>query len=139
MVTGQSGDPKLLQIEIHHFKSVELFIIFPKSPKSSKSEFGARSYARNTKGCWCCFWHAAWGGGSPCLGWRCTTPGLAMPPPRLGYALAASLVAFSNPWPTQTCSFHLLFLSNLIQNTSNNSCFVDVPTPLCVHHLVHVC
>jgi hypothetical protein len=56
MVTRQSGYPSLLQIEIHHFKAVELFISFLKSPRSSKSEFRARSYTRNTKGCCCYFW-----------------------------------------------------------------------------------
>jgi hypothetical protein len=57
MVTGQSGDPNLFQINFHHFNLVELLVSFPKSPRSSKLEFRARSYARNTKGCCFCPWH----------------------------------------------------------------------------------
>jgi len=56
MVTRQSGDQNFLQIKFHHFRFVELFVSFPKSPRSSKSGFGARSYAQNTKGRCCCFW-----------------------------------------------------------------------------------
>jgi hypothetical protein len=51
MVTGQSGAPNLVQIDFHHFKLVEYFISFLKSPRSLKLEFGAKSYAQNTKAC----------------------------------------------------------------------------------------
>ena len=153
MVIGQSGDHNLLQIEIHHIRLVENFISFPKSPRSSKSEFGARSYARNTKGCCCCFW-------ARCRRWRCTLPRVAVyrpwgggatilgcpvhtakggATPRLGFALATSLVAFSDSRTTQTYSFLLLFFSKLIQIYSNNFSFANVPTPPSVQHHVQVC
>jgi hypothetical protein len=51
MVTGQSGDQNFLQINFHHFKLVYILVSFPKSPRSSKSELGAKSYAQNTKAC----------------------------------------------------------------------------------------
>ena len=68
MVTEQSGDPNLLQINFHHFKLVELLVSFPKSPRSLKSEFEAKSYAQNTKMCHCSFGHIAGGGGATALG-----------------------------------------------------------------------
>jgi hypothetical protein len=39
----------LLKLTQHQLKVVELFISFLKSPRSSKSEFGAKYYAENTK------------------------------------------------------------------------------------------
>jgi hypothetical protein len=59
MVTRQSGDQNFLQINIHHFKLVELLVSFPKSPRSSKLEFEAKSYAQNTKACHYSFGHVA--------------------------------------------------------------------------------
>jgi hypothetical protein len=74
MVTEQSGDQNLLQINFHNLKPVDHFISFSKSPKSSKSEFGAKSYAQNTKG-WCCWnGHVAGSGDATCKGWRCHRP-----------------------------------------------------------------
>jgi hypothetical protein len=101
------------------------------------------------------FGNAAGGSGAPCLGWRRTAPRVAVPPPygvrctpekggatpRKGCVLGTSLVAFSDPRTTQTCSFLLLFFSNftkLIQINSNNFSFANVPTPPSVHHHVYV-
>jgi hypothetical protein len=54
--TGQFGDhggATFISKPKPPFHIVEHFISFLKSPRSSKSEFGAKSYAQNTKG-WCC-------------------------------------------------------------------------------------
>ena len=37
-----------LKLISHQLRVVELFISFPKSPRSSKSEIGAKSYVQNT-------------------------------------------------------------------------------------------
>jgi len=42
----------LLKFTWHQLKVVELFISFLKNPSLSKSEFGAKCYAQNTK-TWC--------------------------------------------------------------------------------------
>jgi hypothetical protein len=54
--------------------------------------------------------------------------------PRLGCALATSLVTFSVPRTTQTCSFLLLFFSKLIQI---NSITPTSPLQMCQHHQVY--
>jgi hypothetical protein len=46
--TGLSGVPNLLKLVWIQLWDVENFISFPKSTKSSKSEFGAKSYGQNT-------------------------------------------------------------------------------------------
>jgi hypothetical protein len=70
--------PIQLKTKNHQIKLVDHFISFPKSHRSSKSEFGAKSYAQNTKGWLCWFGHAAAGGGGAlCLGWRCHRPRLS--------------------------------------------------------------
>jgi hypothetical protein len=138
MVTGQSGDPNLLQIEIHHFKAVELFISFLKSPRSSKSEFRARSYTRNSKGCCCCFWAlplALLGGGSALSGAHRKGRCHPLQWLQVGYELGCNF----RPQTTKTLPFLLLFDSKLIHINSNNFSFAIVPTPPSVHHLVHVC
>ena len=145
MVSGQSGDPNLIQIDFHHFKLLEHFIMFSKSTRSSKSKFGAKSYAKIRKGAAANLGtlhgvavHCPRGGGATALGFLLhTRKGGATP--RKGCALATSSVAFSDPRTTETCSFLLLFFSKLIQIDSNNSSFPNVLTPPSVHHLVHVC
>jgi hypothetical protein len=49
--------PFLLKPDFHDFNLVELLVSFPKSGRSSKLKFGAKSYARNMKGCRCSPWH----------------------------------------------------------------------------------
>ena len=46
--TGLSGVPNLLKLVWLQLWDVENFISFPKSTRSSKSEFGAKSYGQNT-------------------------------------------------------------------------------------------
>ena len=46
--TGLSGVPNLLKLIWLQLWDVENFISFPKSTRSSKSEFGAKSYGQNT-------------------------------------------------------------------------------------------
>jgi hypothetical protein len=46
--TGLSGVPNLLKLMWLQLWDVENFISFPKSTRSSKSEFGAKSYGKNT-------------------------------------------------------------------------------------------
>ena len=46
--TGLSGMPNLLKLIWLQLWDVENFISFPKSTRSSKSEFGAKSYGQNT-------------------------------------------------------------------------------------------
>jgi hypothetical protein len=43
-----SGGPNLLKLVCLQLWDVENFISFPKSTRSSKSEFGAKSYGQNT-------------------------------------------------------------------------------------------
>ena len=47
--TRLSGVPNLLKLVWLQLWDVDNFISFPKSSRSSKSEFGAKSYAHNTK------------------------------------------------------------------------------------------
>ena len=116
MVTGQSGDTDLLQIEIHHFRLVEQLVSFPKSPRSSKSEFKTKSYAQNMKGWLCWFGHAAGGGGAT---------------PRLGYALATSLVAFSTLGQSKLALFF-----SFSSPTWSKSPPITPPLQMCQHHYV---
>jgi hypothetical protein len=51
--------------------------------------------------------------------------------PRKGCALATSSGAFSNPLPTKTCSFLLLFISNWFKSTPTTP-----PLQMCQHHHV---
>jgi hypothetical protein len=46
--TGMSGVPNLLKLIWLQLWDVDNFISFPKSTRSSKSEFGAKSYDQNT-------------------------------------------------------------------------------------------
>ena len=46
----------LLKLTWHQLKAIELFIIFPKSPRSPKSKFRAKSYAQNMEVCLCWKW-----------------------------------------------------------------------------------
>ena len=46
--TGLSGMPNLLKLVCLQLWDVDNFISFPKSTRSSKSEFGAKSYGENT-------------------------------------------------------------------------------------------
>ena len=46
--TGLSGVPNLLKLVWLQLWDVENFIIFPKNTRSSKSEFGVKSYSHNT-------------------------------------------------------------------------------------------
>jgi hypothetical protein len=46
--TGLSGMPNLLKLVCLQLWDVDNFISFPKSTRSSKSEFGAKSYGQNT-------------------------------------------------------------------------------------------
>jgi hypothetical protein len=46
--TRQSGVPNLLKLVWLQLLDVENFISFPKSTRTSKSEFGAKSYGQNT-------------------------------------------------------------------------------------------
>jgi hypothetical protein len=46
--TGLSGVPNLLKMIWFKLYGIEDFIIFPKSTRSAKSEFGAKSYGQNT-------------------------------------------------------------------------------------------
>jgi hypothetical protein len=46
--TGLFGVPHLLKLKWLQLWDVEIFIRFPKSTRSSISEFGAKSYGQNT-------------------------------------------------------------------------------------------